>query len=272
MKKVAIIGAKGYVGRAYAEMMRKQFEVVEVDPMISTRWEKQQKNANECDLAIVCVPTIENQNGSADVSIVESTIGWLRTPLILIKSTVPPGTTNRLNGNWSSRHIVFSPEYIGEGKYTIPHWKGYAHPTDPSVHNFVIFGGETNDCAEIAEFFKPILGPDAKYAFTDATTAELTKYMENTFFALKVSFANQFYDIAEKFNVNYDELRELWLLDERMSSRLSTLVFKDRRGFGGKCLPKDLSAIIEACKERNYTPELLKAIQSFNFEMQKKNL
>jgi UDPglucose 6-dehydrogenase len=265
VKKVAVIGAKGYVGRAYAAMFAKRFEVAEIDLALPD-FPAQQEAARKCDLAVVCVPTPQKPDGSCDTSAVETTVRWLtdhdHSPLIVIKSTIPPGTTARL-AKETGKRVVFSPEYIGEGGYTVPWWKGHPHPTDPSLHNFCILGGFRGDVRQAAQFFKPILGPEARFFFTDSTTAELCKYMENSFFALKVSFCNEFYELARAFGVDYDELREAWLLDER-NTRSHTHVFPDRRGFDGKCLPKDLSAIIEAGDRAGYPPEILRAVQDFN--------
>jgi UDP-glucose 6-dehydrogenase len=98
---------------------------------------------------------------------------------------------------------------------------------------------------------------------TDARTAELTKYMENAFLATKVAFCNQFYDLAGAMGVDYNELRELWLMDPRIG-RSHTWVYPDDRGFGGKCLPKDLAAIIAASEAYGADTELLKAVQRAN--------
>ena len=96
-----------------------------------------------------------------------------------------------------------------------------------------------------------------------AITAELTKYMENAWLATQVTFSNEFYEIAQNFGVDYLELRELWGLDPRVSMS-HTLVFKHKRGFGGKCLPKDLDAIIMSASQQGYTPDFLKAIKEVN--------
>lgn len=265
-KKVAVIGSEGYVGKAYAEMLSKRYQVVGVDPA-KPDYDKQFDEANQCDLAVVCVPTAMREDGRADISIVKEVVEKLRTPLILIKSTIPPHTTNDLI-DLTDKKIVFSPEYIGEGGYTIPWWKGWPHPRDASVHNFMILGGERQVVLAIAEFFKPILGPDCHFHFTNSETAELVKYMENAFLATKVSFCNEFYSVAKVFGVDYDELRELWLLDGRIN-RSHTLVFPEKRGFSGKCLPKDVNGLVARSCDAGYEPKLLKAVLEFNKNLNK---
>ena len=87
--------------------------------------------------------------------------------------------------------------------------------------------------------------------------------MENSFLALKVTFCNEFYDIAAAHGIDYNELRELWLLDPRIG-RSHTFVLPDDRGFGGRCLPKDLSAIIELARRAGVEPMLLEATRAAN--------
>ena len=212
---------------------------------------------NQCSLVIVCVPTPEEEDGSCDISQVEEVVAWLETPLILIKSSVVPGTTDYLKGKYSKR-ITVSPEYYGESSFFLPE-----HVFSPLGWPFLIIGGDRNDTAEVMEFFLPVLGPNKTYRQVEAMTAELTKYMENAWLAAQVTFSNEFYEIAQNFGVDYLELRELWGLDPRVSMS-HTLVFKHKRGFGGKCLPKDLDAIITSASQQGYTPKFLNAIKEVN--------
>lgn len=265
-KTVAIIG-HGYVGKAVHSFFKDHFNVLIYDvaqPDISASKEEINKKA---DLAIVSVPTPMGKNGSADLSAIEGTFKWLDTSLVLIKSTIPPGTTATLSKKLK-RDICFSPEYIGEGHYQVPFWKGYPDPLDMKKHEFVIMGGPKKVGAKILLFFKTVLGAEAKYFQTDSTTAELVKYMENSFLATKVTFCNEMYDVAGSFGVDYNELRELWLLDGRVG-RSHTIVFEDKRGFGGKCLPKDVNALVKAAGKAGKDAQLLKAVLAVNEKMRK---
>jgi UDP-glucose 6-dehydrogenase len=87
--------------------------------------------------------------------------------------------------------------------------------------------------------------------------------MENAFLALKVTFCNEFYDIASVLGVDYNELRELWLLDPRMG-RSHSFVYPENRGYGGKCLPKDVAALIQTATAHGYHPSLLTAMAETN--------
>lgn len=275
MKRVAVIG-HGYVGKALVNFFKDHFEVIARDIKKEHLFKKgvlvEEKltddddwvSINKADLAIISVPTPMNHDGRVDCSFVEKVIEKLSLPLILIKSTIPPGTTASLVQKTAKR-IVFSPEYIGEGSYVVQWWKdrGYPHPTDMKYHDFQIFGGERGAAAEVLQFFKKVLGPDPRYILTDSTTAELCKYMENAWAAAKVTFCNEFYEISKTFGVNYDELRELWLLDGRVE-RMHTAVFVDKRGFGGKCLPKDVHGIVHAAREVGYEAQFLKGVLQNN--------
>jgi UDPglucose 6-dehydrogenase len=119
-------------------------------------------------------------------------------------------------------------------------------------------GGHRRDTSRVADLYKGVFNADLAIHQTDWRTAELTKYMENCFLALKVTFCNEFYEIANAFGVDYNELRELWLLDPRVG-RSHTFVLPDDRGFGGKCLPKDVAALIRAAEKAGADPTLMRA-------------
>lgn len=252
--KIAILGY-GVVGKGMEKLFKKRFDVVVYD--IKTQPDK--SKVMGCDLAVVCVPTNQMEDGNADTSHVEEVVSWIDAPLILIKSTVPPGTVDFLSKKYN-KNICFSPEYMGESKYFTPFWK-YPDPENAESHTFVIIGGEK--ASEIASYFVKVMAVDTFYSITSAIEAELTKYMENCFFATKVTFCNEFYQIAKKFGVDYKRLRENWLLDPRINKN-HTLVFDDDLGFGGKCLPKDLNAIIKASEKVGYEPIMLKAVLKSN--------
>jgi UDPglucose 6-dehydrogenase len=257
-KKVAAVGY-GYVGKGVYDFFKDKFETVYYDPNVEGSASKEE--INKCDLGIVAVPTPMGEDGSCDLSIIEETLDWLETPLILIKSTIPPRTTEGLI-NKTGKKICFSPEYMGEGGYFIPFWK-YADPKDMKKHSFQIIGGEKDTASKIMDFFVRVMGPEARFHITDSRTAELVKYMENSFIATKVTFCNEFYNIAEKIGVDYKELRELWLLDERMG-RMFSAVFPDARGFSGKCIPKDINAIVKASEKEGYDPKFIKSVVENN--------
>jgi len=277
-KKIAVIGHKGYVGKAMVELLWGHYTVLgkEVDSetifsdraiqLYKTDAEGGYEGVNKCDLAIVCVPTLQSADGRADTSIVEEVVGKIDGPMILIKSTVPPGTTKRLQEQHPDKVIAFSPEYIGEGKYYTAPWK-YPHPTQVQHHTFMIVGAKNAQEGErFFDFFIPVLGPEKEYMITTPTSAELTKYAINMWGALKVSFFNMLFEAAEHYGESYVQLREQILKDSRIE-RHHTAVFREKRGFGGKCFPKDVNAFYFAASDSGLPKEkleLLKSMIEFN--------
>ena len=217
------------------------------------------------DAVFVCVMTKEDADGHCDSTIVEEAVAWLTelnpNLLIIVKSALVPSEAERIKKEYSAR-LVVSPEYMGESKYFTPFWL-YPDPKDAKMHDFHIFGGDSGDTSICVDLFIRVVGPHAKYYQTDVKTASLTKYMENSFFAAKVTFCNEWYDIAKTFGVDYNELRELWLADSRVSP-MHTAVFPLDRGYGGKCFPKDVRAIVADSKEAGYAPELMETIDERN--------
>jgi len=255
MTRIAIVG-NGFVG---AGMLKIFPEARVIDP---PKGIGSLEDATDCEMAIVCVPTPRDPiTGQCVTGIVEEVVRALPPrPLILIKSTVEPGTTQRLM-NDTRRPIVFSPEYMGESRYWTP--PEYPAPDDPIGHRFMIIGGYSKDCSRAADVFLPRLGPATRFRFMSATEAELVKYAENCFFALKVTFANELRRICDRAGVNYHTVREGWLDDPRVGP-MHTAAFKDAPGFGGKCLPKDISALAAFCRRSGMPSELLEAVIATN--------
>jgi len=273
MKTIAIIG-HGYVGKAMKGFFQDNYEILIFDPAYigSNGPEETKKEINErADLAVICVPTPSAEDGSVDTSFVESSVEWLETPLILIKSTVPPGTTRALTKKYNKR-IAFSPETaMQEGGYEIPFWKGYPHPTDMKKHDHLVIGADDEQVAkDILEFFKPILGPFVNYQITEVEAAEMSKYVTNVYLSTIVTFWNEIKDVCEWHNITFEKVRELVLLDKRVSPTHS-VVFENKRGFGGKCLPKDTKGLVKFAQELGYEPELLKSVLTTNEKFNERN-
>ncbi len=247
--RVGIVGA-GAVGRAMAELFGDRAVMYDEPKRIGGRAE-----INACDAAFVSVPTPPAEDGSCDTSVVEEVVSWLEAPVIVIRSTVSVGTTRRLARTYD-KAIVFQPEY-GPGETP-------DHPFhDLRNVRWIILGGEPAATKRAARVWQSVFSADIVIRQTTPEAAELAKYMENAFLAMKVTFCNEFYEIAQRFGVEYDELRELWLLDPRIG-RDHTFVFPDKRGFGGKCLPKDLDALIRVAEKAEDDPAFLRAIVDAN--------
>lgn len=237
----AIVGF-GSVGRGLAELF--QGSVI-YDPALGFH---DRAAVNRCRFAFVCVPTPALADGSCDASAVEESVAWIESEYIVIRSTVPPGTTDALAERYA-RRIIFQPEY-GPGETP-------DHPfRDVRAISWVLLGGPEAWTTPVAALYKRVFNANLQIQKVDAKTAELAKYMENAFLAVKVAFCNEFYDLAARLDIDYDVLRESWLMDPRIG-RSHTWVHPDDRGFGGKCLPKDLTALLSVADTLGYTPELL---------------
>lgn len=259
--KVGIIGY-GYVGKALHNFFKNHYEVFIYDPFIEKSNTKEE--LNNTDVVFISVPTPRAEDGRCDISIVEESIKWLDVDIMVIKSTVEIGTTDMLIEKYNKK-IVFSPEYIGESTY----WSPYDFHTDMKETPFFIFGGERDICNRVIDLFLPVTGPCKRYIISDSKTAEMAKYMENSFYATKITFCNEMYDICESLGIEWNEARELWLADPRINP-MHTAVFKDKRGFGGKCLPKDISALNHISKQNNLPSKLLEGvIKSNNYFLSK---
>ncbi len=246
--KVAIVGA-GAVGNAIARLFPGSV-IFDEPKRIGSR-----SDVNACDAAFVCVPTPRGTDGSCDISIVEDVVSWLQAPLIIIRSTVSVGTTRSLAAKYGKR-VVFQPEY---GPAETPD-----HPFNDLLKvRWIILGGDRSSTNKAARLWQDVYNADVVIQQTSPEAAELCKYMENAFLATKVAFCNEFFDIAEHSGVDYNELRELWLLDPRIG-KSHTFVFPDKRGFGGKCLPKDLDAIVEYADRSGAGSTLLRAVVASN--------
>jgi len=262
-KKIAIIGM-GYVGRAMWNFFKGHYDLYYFDPNV-TQWEDQNCSSiseiNECDLGIVCVPTPRSDDGSCNISIVEETIDWLGTPLILLKSTVEVGTTVRLTLTYG-KHLVFSPEYVGESTYFTP--PPYDFNTSVEKTPFFIFGGDPRDTSKMVDYFLPVTGPVKKYIQCTASEAEMAKYMENSFYATKIAFCYEVYEICRRMGIDWNTVRELWLSDPRLNPMHTAVFDENDRPFSGKCLPKDLSALAALARKTGSEANLLDEVLRTN--------
>ncbi len=204
------------------------------------------------DFAFICVDTPLTPNGK-ELNTVEviNAIHENDASVYVIKSTVPPGTTSDIAA--LGRRVVFSPEYYGGTQ----HCNNYQF-------DFTILGGERNDCLEVQQLLQQVYDGRHIFRITDAKTAELVKFMENSFLATKVSFCVQFWEIAHKFGINYEELRELFVLDPRVNPS-HTFVYNDKPFWESHCLDKDVPAAAHLS-----SAEFLDSVIKYNNECCKK--
>ena len=253
--KIGIVGY-GVVGSAMARFFSRHSgrEVAIYDKFLPSYNRASDKAAiNRCELVFVCVPT-PAAGMHCDTSAVEECVEWIEPPMC-IRSTIIPGTVDTLVRR-TGKSISFSPEYLGEAPIHPWHEEGDC--------GFLIVGGSPSLCTLVVSAFSNLPGVQLRWFQTTPRTAELCKYMENCFLATKVAFVNQFFDIAQAFNVDFAELRDLWLADPRIGA--SHTVVTPERGFRGRCLPKDLAALIDAMRAYGGAP-ILEAIWGYNLRL-----
>ena len=254
MNKIALIG-RGYVGQAYLNVFPDAV-VYDRKHLITSRQE-----VNNCELAIIAVPTDLLPNVNLDMSIVEEVIAWVETPLIVIKSALMPGTVDKLKTKYNKR-ITVSVEMVGEGNYFMPFWK-VPDPKNPLSHNFLILGGDIKDTTEVAEYFWDKMSPDINIHLLSAIEVEICKLMENTWIGLKLTFANTIYDICQAYDANYTKVLQAWGSDGRVE-KMHMRVTSKKRGYKSKCLDKDIPALLKVAKDKNIESFLLEGILKAN--------
>lgn len=243
MNKSVLIVGFGIVGHN----LKKELNRLNIDVYDKFKPENNTKQNKKYDFAFVCVDTpYINEQNVCDLSQVKTVLEENDADIYIIKSTILPGSTEKLKQETGKR-IVFSPEYYG----------GTQHCNN-FTFDFTILGGDKKDCLEVQQMLQNAYDATHIFRITDSKTAELTKYMENSWLATKVSFCNQFYEIAKSNNIDYEELRELFILDPRVN-KSHTFVYDDHPYWDSHCLNKDVPAIAES-----ENAELLKAVIEFN--------
>ena len=187
------------------------------------------------DFAFIAVDTPMLPDGSCDLSVVRQALYETDAEVYVLRSTVLPGTTENLRAETGKR-IVFCPEFYGATQ----------HSDNSSFDfSFTILGGEKDDCNAVIQLLLDVYDARHRFRVTDSTTAELTKYMENTMLAARVSLCVQFWEIAREYGVSYPEMRELLLEDQRFN-RAHTFVYEDHPYWESHCFDKDLAAIVSS--------------------------
>ena len=181
----------------------------------------------KANIVFACLPTPMRKTGECDLSIIEGTVRKINDfklgNIVVIKSTIIPGTTNRLNRECKNIQIVFNPEFLTEANYI----------DDFKNQNRIIIGGPRPATTQVKNMFRKVF-QKTPIVKTGAKTAESVKYFINCFLATKVSFANEFKQICEITGVDYDKVVEYALYDNRIGqTHLSTPGPDGRRGFGG---------------------------------------
>jgi nucleotide sugar dehydrogenase len=245
----------GHVGSRLATLYSPHCELVAYD--IKSKTDYPFDELAECDLTMICVGTPQLPNGAADLSSVRAALKDLPTELVIIRSTVPPGTTAQLSSEFD-RTLLFMPEYVGETSYIAQDWTLFEQNS-----HFLILGGEVKSRQVVLDLLMPIHGSMTRILQCSTVEAETIKYMENSYFACKITFVSEFYRFCERMSLDWHLVREGWLMDPRVE-RDHTGVFNNGSGYGGRCLPKDVRAIIKMGEGVGHRFQLMEVVDRIN--------
>lgn len=224
-------------------------------------------DVGRADVIFLCVPTPRGVGGSADVSALEDAVGRIASPdrsagskVIVIKSTVPPGTTEHFQARFPQYDFFFNPEFLTERRA----WEGTIRP-DRQLVGWTHQG--RNRAASVLALLPaaPLTAPSDDLSLT-ATEAELTKYAANVFLARKVTFANAIFDLALHHGVNYDHIRKGIASDPRIGPSHLEIFHGGYRGYGGYCFIKDTDAFVAHARSQGFDhiADLIGADVQFN--------
>jgi UDPglucose 6-dehydrogenase len=236
--KVGIIG-NGFVGesQAFAFSPIADVRIYDIDPLKSTTT---LEDVHTCDFIFVCVPTPMKSSGNQDLSYVDSVFEHANSgPVYIIKSTVLPGTTKQLQTKYKDLNIIFNPEFLTERTAKL----------DMLTQARIVLGGE-REMTNKVELLYSSRFMNRHFIHTDSTTAELIKYMNNSFFATKVSIMNEFHRLSNALGANWNDALYGFASDGRIGdSHLHVPGPDGKLGYGGTCFPKDVNAIVTLAEE-----------------------
>lgn len=240
--KVGIIG-KGFVGGALHDNFKDCFEVAVWDSVEEKRTISTFESfVDWSDIIFVCVPTPMNDDGSCNTSIVDDVIAKIanldRRKYVVIKSTVPPGTTERL-AEHHRMTLGFNPEFLTEANA----YNDFRHQP------LIVIGADDMGLATVLTQlyyeFNAKVDNVAHVIHRTTKEAEMFKYLANCFLATKVTFANEFKILCDKAGIDYGKVADIAVLDSRLGRTHWRVPGPDGKlGFGGSCFPKDTSAML----------------------------
>ena len=269
-QKIGIFG-NGFVGSAVQFGFSPstgcdcEVRVYDKDPLKSV--DTIEETVNKSDFIFLSVPTPSNKDGSMNLDIVEqalqeiSEVNERDDNVVLLRSTVVPGTTRKLQSKYTKLNIVFNPEFLTErsAKY------------DFINQSRIIVGGGEGHAFEVgatADLFRWRFGDSVSIIETDWETAELIKYMSNCFFTTKISYMNEMYQLANKCEADWEVVLDGFFRDGRVGhSHMNVPGHDGKFGFGGSCFPKDIQAILHFGESLGLNLNTIKGAWKTNLEV-----
>ena len=271
MYKIGIIG-NGFVGSSVAHGFSSNtgcdvddVKIYDKDHTKSTH--TLNEVVNDSDFIFLSVPTPSNQDGSISLDIVHEVFKEIdnvldyeaeQQPVILLRSTVTPGTTKKIQSDYPKMYIVFNPEFLTERSAKL----------DFINQARIVLGGTWGTTTRVKHLYQWRFGKHMPVIQTDFQTAEMIKYMCNCFFATKVSYMNEMKKLSEKIGANWEDCVEGFALDGRIGhSHLSVPGPDGKYGFGGSCFPKDVQAMIHFMDSLDVPSNTITGVWETNLEV-----
>jgi UDPglucose 6-dehydrogenase len=265
MKTIGVIGL-GYVGTAVQKGFESTVNVVTYDIAKESTETSVQGVLSKAQIIFICVPTPMNMDGTCNIDIIRDVLSKMVTlqteykPICVIKSTITPGTTNKLAEEFPHLTFCFNPEFLTE--------KNYINDFISQVN--IILGYVGDDRKEILPVYDLYSErfTNANITFTSAKEAEMIKYVANTFLSTKIAYLNEIYQICQTVGIDYNRIIKVLVKDTRLGDTHWNVPGHDGHfGFGGTCFPKDLNALIQFGKQNGQSTPLLEAVWNKNLEV-----
>jgi len=252
---LGIIGF-GIVGQA-VEYGFHDYEIHTYDKYKQT--ETLENVVKKSEFIFICLPTpIKSDESGIDLSIIDDNIAQIvkftdnSDKIIVIKSTVVPGTTESYAQKYPKSIFCFNPEFLREASFL----------QDFVTADRIVIGANTDSVfRRLSALYQSVM-PTIPIFYTDPTSAEMVKYMANCYLATKVIFANEMYDICQSLGIKYEEVKKMVVADKRIMD--THLDISTVRGFGGKCFPKDLLALRAMAKTKKVDVSILDTVWKKN--------
>jgi len=271
MNRIGIVG-RGFVGSAvqfgFSPNVGCDYEVRVYDIDINKSTHTLEETINKSDYIFLSVPTPSNPDGSINIDVLDDALNNINEVatnpgVILIRSTVIPGTTRNLQTKYSNLNLLFNPEFLTERSAKFD----FINQARFIIGSSDVTMGKVNS-ENLADLFRERFGESISILETNYETAEMIKYMNNCFFSTKISFMNEMYQIAEKSNVNWEQAISGFVTDGRIGhSHLNVPGHDGKFGFGGSCFPKDTRAMIRYAEEIGVDANVLKGTWKTNLQV-----
>ncbi len=270
-QKIGIVG-KGFVGSAvqfgFSPSVGCDAEVRVYDINPNKSIHTLEETVNESDFIFLSVPTPSNKDGSINIDILDDALNNINEVsecqnAVLVRSTVVPGTTRKLQGKYPDLNLLFNPEFLTErnAKFDFINTSRFVVGNNGKTLNEL-------HSEKLVDLFRDRFSEGISVLETNYETAEMIKYMSNCFFATKISFMNEMYKIAEKSDVDWEQAVSGFVTDGRIGhTHLDVPGHDGKFGFGGSCFPKDVRAMIKYAEEIGVDMNVLRGAWETNLQV-----